>query len=284
MEIQLASKRKLGFVEGSELRSTTYATYAVYLRKNGKPLVEYYTTLSALWEELEAMSDLPTITASTNDIKALMKAIQVQKNESRLFQFLNGLDETFGLQRSQLLMLPTLPSVETNSGGDREDNSNMVISHQQFEQLLKLVPGNMNAQNVQEELDTPFSELKAFGFLAVASPPGQVTDKFKTQAVPCIFVGYPACKKGFKLLTLSTMVPFVSIDVKFYEQIFPLNGINPTSYMKPDNPKSPRSLLLAEPGLKLCLDRNGGGERCSCRVGTYKTEPEGGGVPAAPPA
>ncbi|XP_074337409.1 uncharacterized protein LOC141674597 [Apium graveolens] len=82
------------------------------LRKNGKPLVEYYTTLSALWEELEAMSDLPTITASTNDIKALMKAIQVQKNESRLFQFLNGLDETFGLQRSQLLMLPTLPSVE----------------------------------------------------------------------------------------------------------------------------------------------------------------------------
>lgn len=154
MEIQLASKRKLGFVEGTELRSTIDATDAVpwdtcnnmmiswihknisdaikifvlfinsasaiwkqlekrfqlsngsrkyklskdldNLKQNGKPLVEYYTNLSALWDELEAMTDLPTIITTSDEIKALMKAIQVQKNESRLFQFLNGLDENFG--------------------------------------------------------------------------------------------------------------------------------------------------------------------------------------------
>ncbi|KAL8107927.1 hypothetical protein AgCh_024362 [Apium graveolens] len=49
-----------------------------------------------------------------------------------------------------------------------------------------------------------------------------------------------------------------------------------------DNPSSPRGLLLAGPGLKLRFDRNDGGMRCSSRVGTYKTEPEGG-VLAAPP-
>lgn len=187
MEIQLASKRKLGFVEGTELRSTTEATYAVQwdtcnnmvlswihnnisdaiktsvlfinsaaeiwkqlekrfqlsngsrkyklckdlysLRQNGKPLVEYYTALSALWEELEAMSDLPTIAAPTDEIKALMQAIQVQKYESRLFQFLNGLDEHFGPQRSQLLMLPTLPSVEMACAAIQQEESQRDTLH-----------------------------------------------------------------------------------------------------------------------------------------------------------
>lgn len=45
------------------------------LKQNGKSLVEYYTTLSALWDELEALSDLSTITNPTDEIKALMKAI-----------------------------------------------------------------------------------------------------------------------------------------------------------------------------------------------------------------
>ncbi|KAL8112035.1 hypothetical protein AgCh_019658 [Apium graveolens] len=61
-------------------------------------------------------------------------------------------------------------------------------------------------------------------------------------------------------------------------------GGSPPPSSANDNPKSPRGLLLAGPGLKLLLDGDGGGVRCSCRVGTYKTEPEGGGVPAAPPA
>ncbi|KAL8094453.1 hypothetical protein AgCh_036112 [Apium graveolens] len=51
-----------------------------------------------------------------------------------------------------------------------------------------------------------------------------------------------------------------------------------------DNPRSPRDLLLAGSELKLLLGCDDGRVRCSCRVGTYKTELEGGGVPAAPPA
>lgn len=192
MEIPLASKRKLGFVEGTELRSITDATYAVQwdtcnnmvlswihnnisdaiktsvlfinsaseiwkqlekrfqlsngsrkyklckdlysLKQNGKPLVEYYTTLSALWDELEAMSDLPIVTTATDEVKALMKAIQVQKDETRLFQFLNGLDENFGPQRSQLLMVSPLPSVEMACAAIQQEESQrdaLQINHEE---------------------------------------------------------------------------------------------------------------------------------------------------------
>lgn len=82
------------------------------LRQNGKPLVQYYTSLSTLWEELEAINDLPSLTTTSDEIKTLLTAIQVQKDESRLFQFLNGLDDVFGQQRRQLLMMSPLPSVE----------------------------------------------------------------------------------------------------------------------------------------------------------------------------
>ena len=143
MEIQLSSKRKLGFVDGSERRSTTDSTEAVQwdtcnsmvtswihnnlsdsikksvlfitsaaevwkqlekrfqlthgsrkyklckdlfaLRQNGSPVVDYYTSLSSVWEELDSMTLLPSITTFGDYITNLLKAIATQKEESKLF-------------------------------------------------------------------------------------------------------------------------------------------------------------------------------------------------------
>lgn len=170
IEIQLASKRKLGFVNGSEHRSTTDAIDAVQwdtcnnmviswlhnnisdsikksilfvnsasdvwkllekrfqltngsckyklnrdlfsVKQNGLSLVEYFTMLSSIWEEIDAMTVLPVITHITDEIRAFLTVLEVQKQESRLFQFLNGLDECYASQRSQLLMLDPLPTVD----------------------------------------------------------------------------------------------------------------------------------------------------------------------------
>lgn len=202
MEIQLASKRKLGFVQGTEIKSTTDATYALQwetcnnmvlswihnnisdaikasvlfinssaeiwkqletrfqlsngsrkyklskdlysLKQNGKSLVEYYTTLSALWEELEAMSNLPVVTSTSDEIKTLLKAIQVQKDESRLFQFLNGLDEKFGAQRSQLLMSSPLPSVEMACAAIQQEESQRDALHNQDEEISAMFSKSLN--------------------------------------------------------------------------------------------------------------------------------------------
>ncbi|KAL8127085.1 hypothetical protein AgCh_014128 [Apium graveolens] len=111
IEIQFSAKQKLGFVDGSVIRSITD------------------TTEAAQWdicnnmEEIESMNLLPTVPSPTTEVTKLLDAIDKIREESRLFQFLNGLDDAFGAQRSQLLkeicpkfnnllMMVPLPSVE----------------------------------------------------------------------------------------------------------------------------------------------------------------------------
>ncbi|KAL8158181.1 hypothetical protein AgCh_002752 [Apium graveolens] len=49
--------------------------------------------MSAFWKEIEAMHTLPTVTTITDDGIALLKAIEYLKEETRLFQFLNVIQQ-----------------------------------------------------------------------------------------------------------------------------------------------------------------------------------------------
>lgn len=61
----------------------------------------------------------------------------------------------------------------------------------------------------------------------------QVKDKLAPRGVLCAFIGYPHGIKGYRLLNLTNMQPFVSRHVIFYEHIFPFNEVNEKKYMKP---------------------------------------------------
>ncbi|XP_074347443.1 uncharacterized protein LOC141686299 [Apium graveolens] len=93
------------------------------LKQNGLTLVEYYTALTSIWEELDNMNSLPAITVITAEIEAFLKALDVHKQEARLFQFLNGLDDVYAHQRSQVLMMPMLPSVEMSCSLVQQEES-----------------------------------------------------------------------------------------------------------------------------------------------------------------
>ncbi|XP_057247552.1 uncharacterized protein LOC104884395 [Beta vulgaris subsp. vulgaris] len=80
-------------------------------KQNNLTVNEYYTALSVIWEE--SMNLLPTVNNPTEEMGKFIDNINLQKEESRLFQFLNGLDPKYGTHRSQLLMLNPLPTVET---------------------------------------------------------------------------------------------------------------------------------------------------------------------------
>lgn len=181
MEIQLLSKRKLGFVDGSVTKSKIDETEAAQwetcnnmviswlhnnisdsvkrsilfinlasevwkqlerrfsltngsrkyklskdlfsLKQNEMTISEYYTTMSSLWEEIESMTVLPRVTVVSDEITDLLKAIETMREESRLFQFLNGLHDIYGAQRSQLLMLSSLPTVEEACAALQQEES-----------------------------------------------------------------------------------------------------------------------------------------------------------------
>lgn len=82
------------------------------IKQNGLSLVEYFTSMSVIWEELDVMNMLPVINNVTPEITTFLNALEIQKQEARLFQFLNGLDDIYASQRSQILMMNPLLVVE----------------------------------------------------------------------------------------------------------------------------------------------------------------------------
>lgn len=78
----------------------------------GKPVTDYYTEMCSLWEELENLTDLPPITNWNEEIGAYINALHKYQDERKLFQFLNGLDDIYSTQKSNLLMKSPLPPTE----------------------------------------------------------------------------------------------------------------------------------------------------------------------------
>ncbi|KAL2926363.1 4-diphosphocytidyl-2-C-methyl-D-erythritol kinase [Bienertia sinuspersici] len=83
-----------------------------YTKQNGRIISEYYTNLKAIWVEPEALNVLFAMTNMIVEMNRFVQALNEQKEELRLFQFLNELDEDYAPQRSQILMMTKLPSVD----------------------------------------------------------------------------------------------------------------------------------------------------------------------------
>jgi len=78
-----------------------------------------------------------------------------------------------------------------------------------------------------------YDHFKIFGCLVFAATQYREHDKFQPRGIPCVFLGYSATQKGYKLLDLTTNKVFVSRDVKFEEHIFPFHNNSHQAYMQP---------------------------------------------------
>lgn len=81
-------------------------------KQESRSITDHYTEMKVMWEELDSLNHLPPISTLTEEINAFINSLNRQQEELKLFQFLNGLKEIYGLQRSNLLMMAVFPSVE----------------------------------------------------------------------------------------------------------------------------------------------------------------------------
>lgn len=70
------------------------------LKQCGISVSEYYSKMKCLWVELDAMDDLPRVTVLSDEMTEFLKKLSGQREENKLFKFLNGLDDVYNAQRS----------------------------------------------------------------------------------------------------------------------------------------------------------------------------------------
>jgi len=73
---------------------------------------DYYTQIKGIWEELDIMVDLPKVSVANEEIANFLRAFGRMQEAQKLFQFLNGLDDVYKAQTSQILIMNPLPRVD----------------------------------------------------------------------------------------------------------------------------------------------------------------------------
>lgn len=92
--------------------------------------------------------------------------------------------------------------------------------------LINRLPSNYLKNKCSYEVlynkKTDYTHLRSFGCLCYPTVPKVHREKFQPRTTPHIFMGYPFGIKGYKVMSLAIKKIYISRDVTFHEDVFPL--------------------------------------------------------------
>lgn len=76
-------EKRFSITNGSRKYKLNKELYKI--KQNHMPVNEYYTAMKSLWEEVESMNIFPVVSTPTEEVKKLLDAIELQREECKLF-------------------------------------------------------------------------------------------------------------------------------------------------------------------------------------------------------
>ncbi|XP_074293705.1 uncharacterized protein LOC141620839 [Silene latifolia] len=159
-------------------------------------------------------------------------ALEITEGESKNFLLLKGIwqqtscvdrpQQNGVVERKHRHLLEISRAIRFNSGlplsfwGDCVLTAAYIINRLPTKLLNNLTPYEVLLNKAPS-----YDRLIVFGCLTMVYNPSRDKDKFQPRGIPCIFLGYPLSKKGYRVYDIVKKTVFVSRDVKFFETVFP---------------------------------------------------------------
>ncbi|XP_050217733.1 uncharacterized protein LOC126668588 [Mercurialis annua] len=99
------------FSQGDSYRIGDIHEEIYSLQQNTSSVIEYYTHLKILWDEMVSLRPFPMCICNPKCCCAVLNTLKTNLSNDQVIRFLKGLNESFSHVRSQILMSEPLPPI-----------------------------------------------------------------------------------------------------------------------------------------------------------------------------
>ncbi|KAJ0034274.1 hypothetical protein Pint_25490 [Pistacia integerrima] len=99
------------FSQGDIFRISDLQEEIYSFKQGDKNVSDYFTELKILWDELMIFRPLPLCTCSTPCSCGIFNTFKTYRNNDYVIRFLKGLNDSFTVVRSQIMLMDPLPSI-----------------------------------------------------------------------------------------------------------------------------------------------------------------------------
>ncbi|KAK2427099.1 hypothetical protein QL285_025700 [Trifolium repens] len=117
------------FAKVDRIRIVSLRSALHNLKQGTRSVLDYYTDMRALWEELNSHRPMPHCTCLHQCRCEAMRAARNYRTEDQIIQFLSGLNENFSVVRTQVLLMDPLPTINKVYSLVVQEESNFAVSN-----------------------------------------------------------------------------------------------------------------------------------------------------------